>query len=162
MEKKTKKMLRRSCRQAIALAVLTAAVQTALPAHAGQNNFGNSATTGSPTPGTVTISTGGSTALKNWFVKTPTFTDVTPGTYLTIAGVTYPQKLTTQNDWATNGGRATAFQLALSPPLRPSARRLIPPTRDNRSTRFALNTTKTARWKAFSNWPTIRSRRFPM
>ena len=85
----------------IASAALAAAVQLARPALGGTNS------------GEVTISTSGSTALKNWFVKNAnTFTDVTPGTQISIGGVEYPPSL---SQWSTNGGadgNALAYQLA--------------------------------------------------
>ena len=43
------------------------------------------------TSGQVVISSAGSTALKNWIVKTPSFTDVQPDTTLSIGGTTYPR-----------------------------------------------------------------------
>ncbi len=97
-----RKNLDRCYRRVITTAALAAAAQAALPARAGQNTF----STGTE----VTISTSGSTALKNWFVKnTNTFTDVTPGTQLIIGGTTYPSNLST---WNSNGGSAFAYQLA--------------------------------------------------
>jgi hypothetical protein len=84
-----------------AAAILGAAVGAAKPALAG--------TTGSA----ETISFSGSTALKNWFVaKTTTFTDVQPGTQISINGVEYPPSL---SQWSTNSGadgNALAYQLA--------------------------------------------------
>jgi hypothetical protein len=59
----------------------------------------------------VTISTSGSTALKNWFVKkSTTFTDIQPGTTINIGGTTYPTDGT--SEWEQNGGPAYAYQLA--------------------------------------------------
>src|ERR1019366_1149184 len=82
-------------------AAIAAAASAAMPAFGG--------TTGSE----ITISTSGSTALKNWFVaKTNSFTDVQPGTQVTIGGVQYPASL---SQWSTNGGddgNALSYQLA--------------------------------------------------
>ena len=69
-------MRRRTARAtaAVASAALAAAAALAAPALAGT------------TPGEETISTSGSTALKNWFVaKTNTFTEIQPGTSLTLS-----------------------------------------------------------------------------
>jgi hypothetical protein len=82
----------------IAMAALAAAVKIspALAASAGPE---------------VTISTSGSTALKNWFVKkTTTFTDLQPGTSINIGGTTYPTAGT--SEWEQNGGPAYSYQLA--------------------------------------------------
>ena len=82
-----------------ALAIAAAAV-IAAPARAG--------TTGS----LETVSISGSTALKNWLVsKTTTFTDVQPGSTLTVNGVTYPPNT---SYWQQNGGSLQAYQLAPS------------------------------------------------
>src|SRR3984957_20113433 len=90
-----------SRKRLVAMAVIAAAVGAARPVLGG--------TTGSA----ETISFSGSTALKNWFVaKTNTFTDVQPGTQITIGGVAYPPSLT---QWSTNNGadgNALAYQLA--------------------------------------------------
>ncbi len=68
----------------LALAAAAAAAVSAL-------TFGAAAAVAGTTPGMETISTSGSTALRNWFVvNTTTFTDVQPGTQLTINGTTYP------------------------------------------------------------------------
>src|SRR3982751_6108903 len=57
----------------------------------------------------VTISTSGSTALKNWFVaNTNTFTVIQPDTQVTIGGSTYPPNM---NQWSDNGGDALLYQL---------------------------------------------------
>ena len=71
----------------------------------------------------VTISTAGSTALKNWFVKsTNTFTDIQPGTTININGVQYPSSVANAstgatglgvNEWKQNGGAAYSYQLAI-------------------------------------------------
>jgi hypothetical protein len=74
----------------------------------------------------VTISTAGSTALKNWFVKnTNTFTEIQPGTTININGVQYPSAVANSstgatglgvNEWNTSTvpghGDAFAYQLA--------------------------------------------------
>jgi ABC-type phosphate transport system substrate-binding protein len=85
--------------------LLAAAAAVALPVSRAV-----AGTTGSAT----TISTAGSTALKNWFVKnTTTFTDVTPGTQVDIGGVEYPSSL---NEWAPQyGGTGTALAFQLAP-----------------------------------------------
>ena len=70
--------------------------------------LGASAFAGS-TAGEVTISTSGSTALKNWFT-TGSFTEIEPGTTLSIGGVSYPTSGV--SDWAANGGNAVLYQLA--------------------------------------------------
>jgi hypothetical protein len=75
--------------------------------------------------GQISISTAGSTALKNWFVAASgksTFTDITPYTAsapgsgsLTVDGVTYPPVSDGGlNYWAGNGGSGTSYQLAPS------------------------------------------------
>src|ERR1700722_2066987 len=82
-------------RQAIAAAVMAVVA----PALAG--------TTGTE----VTISAAGSTALKNWLVKSSTtFTDIQPGTTLSIGGTTYPTDGT--SEWSIDGGSAFLYQLA--------------------------------------------------
>ena len=91
---------RRSTAVLTAAAAATVAALTAPAAFAGQS------------PPEVTISTSGSTALKNWFVsKTTTFTDVQPGTQVMIGGQAYPPNV---NQFATNGGDALVYQLAPS------------------------------------------------
>ena len=78
--------------------------------------------------GQTVVSVSGSTALKNWLVKsTTTFTDVQPYEsgvpsdpgYITIDGATYPSTTTYtlgpsggSTYWAGNGGSGTSFQLA--------------------------------------------------
>ena len=60
--------------------------------------------------GQISISSAGSTALKNWFVaKTTTFTDIQPGTSITIDGQTYP----TSSDGGTAywAGGGVSYQL---------------------------------------------------
>jgi hypothetical protein len=75
--------------------------------------------------GQISISTAGSTALKNWFVASTgkdTFTDITPYTAsapgsgsITLNGVTYPPASDGGlNYWAGNGGSGTSYQLAPS------------------------------------------------
>ena len=87
-------------RNLIAGAAIAAAAQ-AVTALAG--------TTGSE----VTVSLAGSTALKNWLVKSSTtFTDIQPGTTLSIGGTTYPTDGT--GEWELNGGSAFGYQLAPS------------------------------------------------
>ncbi len=86
-------------RRILCAAVLAVVPQVFQPARAGA--------TGSE----VTISTGGSTALKNWLVKnTNTFTDIQPGTSLSINGTSYPTDGT--SEWEVDGGSAYAYQLA--------------------------------------------------
>ena len=61
----------------------------------------------------VVISSAGSTALKNWIVKTPSFTDVQPDTILSIGGTTYPpatDPLGGGLSYWTNGGQS--YQIA--------------------------------------------------
>jgi len=66
--------------------------------------------------GQIVISAAGSTALKNWIVaKTNTFTDIQPGTTLTVDGTTYPlasdpESSGTSASYWTNGG--ISYQLA--------------------------------------------------
>jgi hypothetical protein len=71
--------------------------------------------------GQISISTAGSTALKNWFVaNTQTFTDVTPFTTgvagtgtINIDGQTYPPVSDGGTSyWAGNGGSGGSYQLA--------------------------------------------------
>jgi hypothetical protein len=69
-------------RRVVLLAAASAASMAFAASAFGQSNVGANQ---------IVISTAGSTALKNWFVKkTTTFTDVTPGTTITIDGQTYP------------------------------------------------------------------------
>jgi PEP-CTERM motif len=80
-------------RNLIAGAAIATAIST-VPAIAGT------------TTGEVTVSMAGSTALKNWLVKSSnTFTDVQPGSQLNIGGTEYP---TSTNEWSV----ADAYQLA--------------------------------------------------
>src|ERR1700722_10756451 len=62
----------------------------------------------------VVVSVAGSTALKNWFVaKTTTFTEVQPGTTLSINGTTYPTTADGGvNYWSADGGTGISYQLA--------------------------------------------------
>jgi hypothetical protein len=99
--------IRRTCNSHLWAAVLAVVLPGASSALAG--------TTGSE----VTVSISGSTAVKNWLVKTNTFTDVQPGSELTIGGMTYPPPNpgnTTpgdnNSDWVVDGGSAYAYQLA--------------------------------------------------
>ncbi|MDP9175236.1 MAG: hypothetical protein M3O30_15415 [Planctomycetota bacterium] len=71
----------------------------------GQSNVG---------AGQIVISAAGSTALKNWIVaKTTTFTQIQPGTALSINGVTYPTIADGgTNYWTVNGGPGVSYQLA--------------------------------------------------
>src|SRR5580693_4495986 len=86
-------------RNLVAGAAIAAAAQ-AITALAG--------TTGSE----VTVSLAGSTALKNWLVKSSTtFTDIQPGTTLSIGGTTYPTDGT--SEWQPTGS-AFGYQLAPS------------------------------------------------
>jgi len=64
--------------------------------------------------GQIVISAAGSTALKNWIVaKTNTFTDIQPGTTLSIDGNTYPPAGDGGvNYWMANGGPGVSYQLA--------------------------------------------------
>ncbi len=75
--------------------------------------------------GQISISTAGSTALKNWFVASSgkgTFTDITPYSAsapgsgsITLDGVTYPSASDGGlNYWAGNGGSGTSYQVAPS------------------------------------------------
>jgi hypothetical protein len=80
-----------------ALAAAAMAAVAAIPARAGS------------TTGQFTLSTSGSTALKNWFAKTDTFTDVEPGHQLNIAGVNYPSDAAiAASYWSSN----SKFQVA--------------------------------------------------
>ena len=107
MNKIQSKLAAYKSRRILGLAAFAAVVQIS-PAFAG--------TTGSE----VTISTAGSTALKNWFVKnSTTFTDIQPGNTLSIGGTQYPSANTSgggtglgAGKWNINGGTAFAYQLA--------------------------------------------------
>jgi hypothetical protein len=72
-----------------------------------------------------TISTAGSTALRNWFVvNTTTFTEVQPNTQITLNGTGLGQSVFPLNgtDWAANGngGSTLVYQLAPSSVVSPS------------------------------------------
>jgi hypothetical protein len=90
----------------IGIIAAASAASLALVASAfGQSNVG---------AGQVVISSAGSTALKNWIVaKTTTFTDVQPGTAISINGTTYPTTADGgTNYWISNGGPGISYQLA--------------------------------------------------
>jgi hypothetical protein len=84
----------------VALAAASAASAVFIAQASAQNNPSNE----------VVISTAGSTALKNWFVaKTTTFTDVQPGTTITIGGTTYPPS---SDGGASYWNTGSSYQLA--------------------------------------------------
>ncbi len=93
----------------------------ALAAAAGLGGVSKAMAQGAPPTGQISISTAGSTALKNWFVaKTTTFTDVTPATAgdpgtgsITLNGTTYPPASDGGlNYWSSNGGSGVSYQFA--------------------------------------------------
>jgi PEP-CTERM motif len=92
--KSTRNISNRDC-------VVRAAGVAAAAILAAQSNLALAGSTGTE----FTLSTAGSTALKNWFAKTQTFTFVEPGHQLNIAGTNYPSSL---SYWNTN----TQFQVA--------------------------------------------------
>ena len=88
----------------------TAALAAAVTAATAPVLAGATAALAGQNPGEVTISTSGSTALKNWLVaNTTTFTDVQPGTQVSIGGKAYPPGV---GQWAVDGGSALVYQLA--------------------------------------------------
>src|SRR5450432_2819251 len=97
--------IRVNSRRLKCLAAASAASLALVSSAFGQSNVG---------AGQVVISAAGSTALKNWIVaKTTTFTDIQPGTTLSINGVTYPPASDGGvNYWSSNGGPGISYQLA--------------------------------------------------